>query len=309
MSITHVETMFDARKTPWAGLGKDISGAVGSEEAIKQAGLDWDVVQSDVYTSDLNKAAGYKINIRSTDGKVLGVVTDRYKIVQNREAFAFTDALLGEGVKYETAGSLNNGKRVWMLAKLEGRLMTDEKIDPYLVFSNSHDGTGAIRVAITLVRIWCQNTLNLAIRTANRQWSCIHKGKIGDKMVEAKATLMNADHYLKQLEEEFGKLKLQRLTDDQVMDYINKLFPIDEGQTETKARNMLSRRRDVEERYFDAPDLKVLEKSKFRLINAVSDMATHMLPVRKTVNYQENLFMKTVDGNGIIDKAYAMLNE
>lgn len=49
---------------------------------------------------------GYQANVRSTDGRVLGVVSDRYKIVQNKEAFDFTNALLGEGVRYETAGSL-----------------------------------------------------------------------------------------------------------------------------------------------------------------------------------------------------------
>jgi len=73
----------------------------------------------------------YKANIRDIDEKVLGVVTDRYRIVQNHEAFAFTDALLGEGVKYETAGSLNEGKKVWLLAKLpEKYIIGGEKIDP-----------------------------------------------------------------------------------------------------------------------------------------------------------------------------------
>lgn len=61
---------------------------------------------------------GFKANIRDTDNQVLGVVTNRYKIVQNLEAFAFTDDLLGEGVRYETAGSLQNGRKVWLLAKL-----------------------------------------------------------------------------------------------------------------------------------------------------------------------------------------------
>lgn len=156
----NVETMFSVRETPWHGLGTIIQDAPDSKEAIKLAGLNWRVIQSDVLCKvDGSPIPGFKANIRDTDGKVLGLVTDRYRIVQNEEAFAFTDALLGEGVRYETAGALSSGKRVWMLAKLEDRIITDEKVSPYLVFTNSHDGSGAIKVAITPVRVVCQNTL------------------------------------------------------------------------------------------------------------------------------------------------------
>ena len=100
--------------------------------------------------------------MRDKDRKVLGVVSDRYKIVQNEEAFAFTDTLLGEGVRYETAGSLQGGKKVWMLAHLPHEyIISGERISPYLVFFNSHDGSGAIKAAITPIRVVCQNTLNL----------------------------------------------------------------------------------------------------------------------------------------------------
>lgn len=93
---------------------------------------------------------GFKANVRDRDNQVLGIVTDRYKVVQNEEAFAFTDALLGEGVRYETAGSLQGGKRTWMLARLPHQyIISGDEISPYLVFMNSHDGTGAIKTAIT----------------------------------------------------------------------------------------------------------------------------------------------------------------
>lgn len=309
-TATGIETMFDARRTPWNGLGKDVSGAVDSEEAIRLAGLNWNVTQSNVYAENGTQAPGFKINVRETDGKVLGVVSDRYKIVQNSEAFSFTDALLGEGVKYETAGSINGGRRVWMLAKLEGRLITDEKVDPYLVFTNTHDGSGAIRVAITPIRVWCQNTLNLALKQAKREWSCTHKGDINEKMNEARLTLLNAEQYLQRLENEVGTLKLQKMTDDQVMKAIKMLFPLDEAETSSvKINNVLKKRMALEQIYFDAPDLKAIEKSKFRLVNAVSDFATHSRPARLTANYQEKLFMQTVDGNPLIDKAYEMVRQ
>lgn len=307
----NVESMFSVRQVPWHGLGTIVQDAPTSDDALRLAGLDWKVIQSDVVCKDTGIVIpGYKVNMRDTDQKALGMVTDRYKIVQNTEAFAFTDALLGEGVRYETAGSLASGRRVWLLAKLEDRNITDEKVDPYLVFTNSHDGTGAIRVAITPVRVVCQNTLNLALNNAERQWSCVHKGDIISKMNEAKHTLLNAETYMEVLEEEFGELKLKKMTVDKVRDYINMLIPLDENEeSKTKIRNIESLRQDLMCRYLYAPDLMPVEHSAYRFVNAVSDFATHREPHRKTKNYQENMFMKTVDGNALIDTAHKMMKE
>lgn len=150
----NVETMFYTRVAPWHGLGVRVETALSSQEALQASGLDWKVIQRPIMTSAYEPVPGYKANIRDTDNKVLGVVSDRYRVVQNAEAFAFTDALLGEGVRYETAGSLQEGRRIWLLAKLPDRYIIEgEQIEPYLVFSSSHDGSGAIKVAMTPVRV------------------------------------------------------------------------------------------------------------------------------------------------------------
>lgn len=79
--------------------------------------------------------AGFRANLRNTDDFLLGTVTDKYKVVQNHEAFAFTDALLGQGVRYETAGMLQDGRKIWILEKLPQRYqMISDWIDPYLVY-------------------------------------------------------------------------------------------------------------------------------------------------------------------------------
>ena len=155
-----VESMFYVRETPWHGLGIKVSEAPNSKDALKLAGLDWNVVQEPIFTETEECIDGYKANVRDSDRKVLGVVTDRYKVIQNEEAFAFTDELLGEGVRYETAGSVQGGKKVWMLARMpQEYIISGERISPYLVFSNTHDGSGAIKVALTPIRVVCNNTL------------------------------------------------------------------------------------------------------------------------------------------------------
>jgi len=164
----NIETMFYTRVVPWHGLGVCVEETLSSEEALEKSGLDWKVIQRPIMTSTYDHIKGYKANIRESDNRVLGVVTDRYKVVQNREAFAFTDALLGEGVTYETAGSINEGRKVWLLAKLpDNYTMEGEQIEPYLVFSNTHDGSGAIKVAMTPIRVVCQNTLNSDLTQLN----------------------------------------------------------------------------------------------------------------------------------------------
>lgn len=304
----NVETMFYVREKPWHGLGTKVMEALKSKEALKIAGLDWKVVQEPVFTETKEKIEGYRVNVRDTDRKVLGVVTDRYKVIQNEEAFAFTDALLGEGVRYETAGSLQGGKKVWLLAHLpQEYIISGERISPYLVFSNTHDGSGAVRVALTPIRVVCNNTLNLALRTAKRSWSMVHTGNIQEKMEEAKNTLFMAEKYMVHLGKEFDNLRRIQLTDQKVKEYIEILLPMEGDMTPLQRKNIFRLREDMQARYFDAPDLKEVGNNAYSFINAVSDFATHAQPLRKTANYKENLFARTVEGNPLIDKAYQMI--
>ena len=304
----NVENMFYVRKAPWHGLGTRVNEAPASKEALRIAGLDWRVLQEPIFTGTDERVEGYKANIRDSDRKVLGVVTDRYKVIQNEEAFAFTDELLGEGVRYETAGSLQGGRKVWLLAHMPHEyIITGERISPYLLFSNTHDGSGAIRVALTPIRVICQNTLNLALSTAKRSWSMIHTGDVHQKIDEAKDTLFRAEKYMDELGKEVEALQTKKLTDKKVMDYIEILLPVEDGSTPQQVRNMKRLQDDLKVRYFDAPDLQDTGKNAYRFINAVSDFATHAEPLRKTAHYKENIFAKTVDGNPLIDKAYQMI--
>lgn len=236
------------------------------------------------------------------------MVSDRYKVVQNTDAFSFTDELIGKGVRYETAGSLQEGKKVWLLARLPKEyVIAGERISSYLVFSNTHDGSGSVKVAVTPVRVVCNNTLNLALDTAKRSFSMIHTGNIHDKIQEAKDTLFMAENYMDNLGIEFEQLRRQKMTDAQVKEYIELLLPMDEEPTPTQSRNIIKLRRDMEQRYYDAPDLQKVGNNAYRFINAVSDFATHSTPLRRIANYKENLFARTVDGNPLIDKAYQLV--
>ena len=304
----NVETMFSVREKPWHGLGIIVKEAPTSADAIRLAGLDWSVVQEPIYTNFNRVVEGYRANVRSSDRKVLGVVSDRYKVVQNVDAFSFTDELLGKGVRYETAGSLQEGKKVWLLARLPREyIIAGERISPYLVFSNTHDGSGSVKVAVTPVRVVCNNTLNLALETAKRSFSMIHTGNISNKMQEAKDTLFMAETYMDSLGEEFERLRRQKVTESQLKEYVGQLLPMEKDATPIQEKNTMRMREDMLCRYYDAPDLRGVGNNAYRFVNAVSDFATHAKPLRRTANYNENLFMRTMDGNPMIDRAYQLV--
>lgn len=302
------DNKFELREVPWQGLGKKINEATSSKEALAVAGLNWNVIQEPVLTESGDLIEGYKANVRDIDGKVLGVVTNRYRIVQNIEAFSFVDELLGEGLRFESAGVLQGGKKVWVLARLpQEYIISGERISPYLLFFNSHDGSSAVKVCITPVRFSCSNTLNLALDSARRSWSVNHTSGIKDKLIEAKNTLLMAEDYMENLGKEFEALRKKKITDEQVKEYIEILLPIDANGTPHQIKNIERLREDMKSRYFDAPDLKDVGKNAYRFLNAVSDFATHAEPLRKTANFKENLFAKTVEGNPLIDKAYQLV--
>lgn len=135
----------------------------------------------------------------------------------------------------------------------------------------------------------------------------IHTGDIRGKISEAKQTLFMADQYMEDLGREFERLRRQKITDQQVREYIELLLPIEKGASNITVKNVKKLRNDMAMRYFDAPDLKELGSNAYRFINAASDFATHAEPIRRTKNYQENLFMKTYEGNPVIDKAYQLV--
>lgn len=304
----NVESMFYVREKPWHGLGVAVKKAPTSSDALVYAGLDWLVEQKDVYTEDGKLIAGYKANTRSTDSSVLGIVSDRYKVVQNEDAFRFTDDLLGAGVTYETAGALQGGRKVWMLAKMPLRyIIAGDEIAPYMVVMNSHDGSSGIKVAMTPIRVVCSNTLNLALNSAKRIWTTKHTENVMSRVHEARETLFLAETYMSELGRGIDALSKLKLTDKKVMEFMQEFFPVDLDMPEAQRKNNLKLLNDMKMRYWDAPDLSHVGKNGYRFVNAVSDFATHADPIRKTKNYNENLFLKTVEGNPLIDKAYKMV--
>ena len=302
----NVETMFSVRKKPWHGLGTIVHEAPTSKEALTLAGLDWQVRQEPVIYKEQD--SGYFMNIRSTDDKVLGVVGGRYKPVQNVDAFDFVDGLIGEGVTYETAGSLNTGKRIWLLAKMPDVRILDDVVEPFMCLTNSHDGFGSLKVCMTPVRVVCQNTLNLALGSAKRSWNGRHTGSIDSKMAAAKETLGLAREYMSSLSETAEELYKIKVSPKDFSILQDKLFPITGDMTPRKEESQILLREQLKHAW-DMDDLGNIKGTGWGFMNAVADMATHKPPARKTGNYQENAFMYVIDAPILLDQAMKLMTE
>ena len=298
----NVETMFYAgREKPWHGLGVQVEDALCSDEALKMAGLDWEVNQEPIMIESGDVIAGYKANVRDSDNAILGIVTDRYKVVQNTQAFDFTNGLIGGDVRYETAGSLQGGKRIWLLAKMPTKSILGDDVEPYLCFTNTHDGSGAIRICMTPIRVVCNNTLNIALDTAQRQWSTKHMGDLETKMEEARNCLAMANSYMMALDESSDRLANTKISDDAIMAAFDELFPVDDNSMDRKKENVKQVKDEFMVCYF-SPDISQFKGTVWGAVNAMSDLVCHNAPKRTTATYQENNWGRIIDGHPIMDK-------
>lgn len=302
-SMFYVSNEQNGRFVPWHGLGTAVDDCLCSVDAITKAGLDWEVLSQPVHTESGLVIPNYKANVRSSDNKVLGIVTDRYKIVQNKEAFNFTDTLIGGDVKYETAGSLNEGRRIWLLAKMPTTKILDDEVEPYLCFTSTHDGTGSIKACMTPVRVVCNNTLNLALDGAKRTWSMRHMGNIEDKIAEARYSLGLAHDYMGKLGEEAERLVNIKVTEEQINKFLDELFPVKTEDSDRKKKNAQEMKDSYMACWF-APDLIKFLNTGWGAVNAMADMVGHKTPSRNTQTYAEKNFERIIDGHVLMDSLY-----
>lgn len=306
-----VETMFYnlERGVPWHGLGTPVREALTSEEAFIAAGLDWSVEKEPLFLADGTQAKEHFAIVRTTDRSVLGVVGPDYTPFQNREAFAFVDALLGEGCRYDTAGSLRGGKIVWVLARLpEDVEILGDKTEQYLCFSTAHDGSRAVTAVVTPVRVVCANTLSLALGRAQRKWSVRHTTGMSARVDEARRQLDLVRVYMRSLQEEADRMANTKMTDDEWVKLVEELLPIPEDAGERAVARIIAEREQLYAMMWD-PTVKPFEETQWGAVQAVSDFEQHRPPRRHSATWRERRFEKIVlEDSSLTQQVIALLS-
>ena len=241
----NINSMFYYGAKPWHKLGTEVKEAATSEQAIMAAKLDWSVRKEQLQRADGIRVESFA-TVRSDTNKTLGVVGNVYEPLQNKSAFSFFDAVVGEkAAMYHTAGALGNGESVWMLAKLPGYIRTvgDDVSEKYLLLTNRHDGRGAVQVMFTPIRVVCQNTLNIALSGAERKFHAKHTSNLGNKIRDVRDYLGLIDAKAALFEDATRRLATVQLTREAFEGYIKKtgLLPaeIPGEKMSTRAYNIM----------------------------------------------------------------------
>lgn len=227
-----VESFVSVREPAWHGLGTVLDGHVNTAEMLSIGGLSgWNVRVEPVELPDgyYSHKDQYRtvrtspVNPASTD--VLGYVGERYTPYQNEELFDFGDALL-DGGRWETAGSLRYGTRVFGALELDRTTMIGgvDQVNNYLLVSTSHDGTTAIQASVTPIRVVCMNTLNAALRGAKQTFKIRHTKQMAGKVAAARKALGLASQYIDLWTEEMDRLADESMTNIQFEELVASIY-------------------------------------------------------------------------------------
>lgn len=251
-------------------------------------------------TPDLKE--NYRIDPDNPDKSiVLGHVGSKYKICQNADGFNFVNDLLNSGgIQLETAGEFDRGQTIWLCGRMpEERKIVGDDFETYIVFTNNHGGNGAITCIVTPIRVWCRNTLNLALRKYKHKWTTRHTGDIKGKLKEAEKVLFNANNYMDELETYADRMANTPLLQNDLELMLKALFPTSEEDSKQRIENMERCRNEVMALTF-MPDLAKFKDTQWGAINALADWVDHTDPKRKTKNYKENRFKAILNGHELL---------
>lgn len=276
-----VETMAYAGATPWHGLGKQVPSDLSPEQMLKAADLDWTVEKIPAFSKIDGKSinVGVSALVRSTDNRVLDVVSNDWNPVQNQEAFQFFSEYCEAGdMEMNTAGSLRDGQIVWALAKVKESfdLFKGDQVDSYLLFTNPHKFGQCIDVRFTPIRVICNNTLTLALKEHTERVVKKNHRTVFDPS-QVKEQLGIATSKLAKYKEMATFLGSKRYTQDLLKKYFNEVFPVlvynkEKGPQRKELSKSATRALDIIE---TQPGAEFAQGSWWQAVNAVTYLYDH----------------------------------
>jgi phage/plasmid-like protein (TIGR03299 family) len=233
----NVGEMFYYGHIPWHGLGLRLAAPATLEEALRAGGLDWLVEDMPIQTcddpptqTDKRKAIVRADRPPGHEGRVVGVVHQGFRPVQNRDAALLFDSVFGAGKRsYHTGGYLGNGEVIWLLAKIDQTLNLggQDVVQPYALLANSHDGSRALSISLTTIRVVCQNTLNMALQ--QKRGERFHRSHSSNFLAHAEAAQEFFEKTMKELEtvtDRFTRLTKVKCSKEQFISILERLLPI-----------------------------------------------------------------------------------
>ena len=298
----------------WHGLGGETPANAPLEVWARNAGMDFEIIAAPVeYTTASGAtltAAGQRVLYRDDTAKALGIVSDRYKVVQPAEVLEFfRDLTLAGGFELETAGVLGEGGKYWALATNgQAANLSGDVIKPYLLLATACDGSMATTAQFTSVRVVCQNTLSMSLRAdGNSAIKVSHRTTFDSVAVKRE---LGIDQTFDAFMASVDRMASTRIGDKAAADTIWQLFA--EGKDMAKANELPKQNRDKIESVWDlfkgkahGADLPTARGTVWGLLNAVTEYVDHQYRARSDENRLNSAWFG--QGKAIKDRAFAML--
>lgn len=288
------EQIFIDRTTTWHAISKDVQECKSMEQVLRASGLDYEVMKKPVFTSVVDSGTLVEVPNRfmtvNSRGRIYDVVSDKFQLVQNREAFEFVD-YMGDELSFEKAGETENGM-VYIIGKLPSVNILGDEFTPHVIFRNGFSGKIKITAAICPLRLVCQNQFNFAFKDAQNTVSIRHVGNAEAKLQEARDVLKLSADYMRELNtmaEQYVGIKLTPAQVDKVLD---QMFPIVDRENMNPFKlHQLEDARTKFKGAYNADDNGNFRETGWGLINAYTDFITHKPAAGKSETRNEGKFM------------------
>lgn len=304
--VNKVNAMGTERKLYFEGIGVNVQQAHSLETAINVSGLNFEVAKHPLsFMTQVPQQLGTQTilvdvphpypnqfaTVRTDTLEPLGIVGKDYQILQNLEAFDFLDSLVGDA-KFETAGLYGNGAKSFITMSTEPMKILDDEFAPYILFTNSFDGSGAVRVMFTPIRVFCSNALVRAIKNATNKLSIRHSSNLQSRLDNARYVLLNNTNYLNALKAESEKLAVTPFSAEAFEALARSLFPVNTEDSElVQVRN--EAQIEALLRAYKQDDLANFNNTAYKVVQAVADFESHK-PVFRQTNQIDLKNIKTV---------------
>ena len=290
------EVAFALRGEPaWHGLANvlfDKDEHVNTQTMLDSAKLsNWNIQLEEVanpvgYRSHKNSFFVTRTNPFDSGTDILGVVGQRYKVVQNEQLFEFGDNLLHGGASWESAGSIKNGTIVFGSLVIPKEFTLDpqganDKTTTYLLVHTSHDGSVSVQASITPVRVVCQNTLNLALGSVKQSFKLRHTQSVEGKIQIAREALDLTFKYMDNFEQEAKELFEKKVNDKKFYDVITAIYPKPDKDSKGSVKKWESKINLVNDIYFDSPTQQNIKGTAWGVLNALTERLDYFKQERK----------------------------
>lgn len=278
-----VEQMFSVKETPWHKLGRIVASAPDAAAAIKLAGLDWRVKMMPLQTIEGGLPVNRRAIVRETDNRIYGTVGMKYKPLQNQEAFDwFNPFLESKECSLETAGSLKQGEKIWILAKLNRdpmKIVKDDYVNKFLLLSNGHNGIMTASAGLTPIRVVCANTLRAAMTdsTSNKILRVSHFGNLHKNLEKVRDIINVANGEFEATAEQYRYLAGLKVTGKNVEQYVKVVFFSNKEQTERLKSRMTEMTNTITDLFENGMGNKALgvRGTAWALYNGVTQYLSH----------------------------------